>query len=856
MPPLAPHPQAVIKEKPGKPMPSRIAPKYFLFAFLALFFVGYYTTLIISAKPKAIETDLVRSFEAATEGKFQFSRFRLFYFPVLQTEFSGVDLEAHDPMDFTFKAKRIKFYFSFWAFLFGRAEVSKIVIDGGELHLPAPSPMMIDNLDIHNLRLRIRLNTRRREAVLHGQGDLEGIRRSLSGKAKIAMPDFKKGNWAQTSVNGDIVLKNFPAAQFQYDIFKERNITLKEGVMGATLHFYKDRGNEWLQVQGKSEIAGLVYEVQDDANRLLSPQMNIAAEADVDWSRAEKKIFIKRSLLTLPFAKAQLAGTALLASREVKDMRLIISEVMLESIPQYYLPFKEAIPFNFGFSGRSDLEMALEGNWDNLALHANWDLTPSLLTYAGYFAKPKETPLNLIFDCVLTEGHELTGDFSLKIEEVGLKGAITKLNLKTGQGQLNMMTNKFKLEKWKQFLPPFEGYALEGNIKILANLDGNLLQRPEEVKSMVNMTLEDVTLSRGEDSLRNLSMALDYSPLSIEIKKGKIQTQEEPFLFEFKVYDPATNPKAKAHFESEKIDGAKLLATLESLFKDWLPKRVLKRLQRARQTVAFLVPPGQLMESLKADVEIKEKLFLLHELQFRAYEGGIKLKGQWDFTTPLAPYQLQSEIDRLNLARLFSQDKNKKLVHGNLFLKGEFSGNQWGEPGWKEALTGQGTVSVTNGEFNTFSILESVADIQGFAILMPSAPETTTFSDLQAKFKIGEGKILTENATILSRDFKASADGHVSLDGLLNYRLNVFLSYGLARDILEPIMGNENPTESSEDSFGPIPLLLSGSLERPELETDPSKLAELKDNLSKKKVQKVFRNFLPEEALFKRLKSS
>jgi hypothetical protein len=834
-------------------MPPRFPYKYIAPALLGLFFIIYYTVLIFSAKPQAIQTDLVRFIETTSNGSFKSSRFRLFHFPVLQTEFSDVELQAKDPTAFTFKARKVRFYFSFWAFVFAKAEISKVAIDGGEIHLPMPTRTMIDNLDIQNAKLRIRWNAHRRQATLKGEGDLEGVSRSLSGKAVITALDIKKGNWQQAILDGDVFLKNFPAAQFQYEFFKQRNIAPKEGAIQGQVHFHKDRDDANVRMTGKGGMAGLIYEVQDDASRLISPPMDIQADTEMVWNPAEERLFIEATTMKTPMGMLEASGTVFLATRELKDMRVHLSEVMLESVPQFYLPFKEAVPFHFGFSGRSDLEMSMQGTLDHLTIHANWDLTPTLLTYAGAFSKPKDMPLNLTFDCILKDGHGLSGDFSVRLQEAGLKGAIANLDLSTGQGQLNLMTNKFKLQHWAALAPPFQGYALEGEGKLLANLEGNLLQRPGEVKSMVNMTLDNVTITRGEDSLRNIYLALDYSPISLEIKEGRIQADDQPLFFNLMVYDPLSNPKAKANFSSQKIDAAKLLNTTESLTKEWLPKKLLKRLQRAQQAVHSLVPQGQTVEQLAAEVETKDNKFFIHKLNFNAYEGAVKIKGEWNSAPMEEAYKLEGEIDRLNLARL-SERSGQKLLNGNLFLKGNFDGKKWGEIDWKNHLTGNGAVSITNGEFNTFSVLESVADIQGFSMLLPAAPETTVFDDLQAEFLIKEGKVVTEKATLLSRDFKASADGEVSLDGFLNYRLNVFLSFAMAQDILEPIL--EGSAEAREESFGPIPLLLSGTLKQPELATDPSKLAELKDNLSKKKIQKVLRNFLPEEALFKRLTSS
>ena len=107
-------------------------------------------------------------------------------------------------------------------------------------------------------------------------------------------------------------------------------------------------------------------------------------------------------------------GHALMETGEIKDLRVTLSDLQMESLPQYFLSFKEAVPLNIGFSGLSSLELSMEGTLDHLAIHANWDLSSTLLSYARYFSKPKDVPLNLNFDFILKDSDSLAINAFLK----------------------------------------------------------------------------------------------------------------------------------------------------------------------------------------------------------------------------------------------------------------------------------------------------------------------------------------------------------------------------------------------------------------------------------------------------------
>jgi hypothetical protein len=141
--------------------------------------------------------------------------------------------------------------------------------------------------------------------------------------------------------------------------------------------------------------------------------------------------------------------------------------------------------------------------------------------------------------------------------------------------------------------------------------------------------------------------------------------------------------------------------------------------------------------------------------------------------------------------------------------------------------------------------LKAVSEIEGFAAVKEKAEGKTAFHDLRLKCRLQGGKLAADTVEIFSERFTASGTGELAPEGILNYRLNVFLPARIA-----------DPADETAEELGPFPLLLSGPFAHPELKADPALLPGLRERIGRRKPQETLRNFLPEDFLFKRPTSS
>lgn len=816
---------------------------------LVLALAVYYGLVALWIKPETIPSALVKILDRNFDTSLTFKTASFNAFPVPSSELGELRITFRKTGQ-TLTAKRARIFLGVLHLLIGRAEVVRVHIQGGSSEIVPPERIPLAPVRISNMNVRIQRSGDKaryqwtadafgREQAFKGEGWL------LAGKESLASPAFA-GFEAGFSLEGIDLLS----------VFKPQDLNapmrLQAGSGRMTWKIHRVAGQPWVQLESKAEVKGLVYEIYQEASRVTSPTVEAFLEADFTWHPAQGEVVLKRSLLSLPAGRFEASGRTSLATGELKDVRFSGTDILLESLPQYYIPFQEAVPFNFGFSGRSSFEMSAEGSWKELALHANWDLTPALISYGGYFSKHKDFPLHLLFDFSVKQGRMLEGDFSLELEKATTKGTLRSFNLRTGEGELNLLTNKFSIDGWEALIPAFKDYKLGGEVKILANLSGNLIEHPGRIKRTVNVTVQNGRLrDAGGHEIRNIHFSLDSGLLALELKEAEFQIGASPVLLALHIEDPFGKPSAKLKLAASQLHPVLVLETARELAGPWFPESLRSKFLEWEKTLESLLPAGQFLEKTALEAEYAEERWSFPRAVFEVYEGSVTASGTLEMrgASP-AGYELDCQIDRINLARFLKNRTGfENPAEGNFFFVARLRGEGF-DSDWKKRLRGQGTFSLTNGRFKSFDVLAAVAKIEGFEDVGNSVSGETGFDDVRSSFSIEEGRMKMDKLSLVSRDFSMVASGELSLEGILNYRLNVFLSGPVATRLFEA--HGQKPSEISSEPFGPLELLLAGDFGHPEIQPDPAFLPRLKDQLLKRKDQEVLNSFLPEDFFFKR----
>lgn len=840
---------------PTSPKPTAPAPKRLVFnarkIFTGMVVLGLLFGIVILSVPpfvfraRPLEKMLAGRIEQMTGGPFAYKSFETSYFPFLTVRYHGIEVHSLTPAAFDLQAGTLSLRLARIPLLWGRFRAHAVEISDAKGAVAAGSEIGKEIVAFERARAKAGPFRAGRDITIEFSGVFPGGENHFEGKGSARVGSLERPEWKDAAMDMNFRVEKAGIALLARMARQVFHFNPAGGETFTSWSFNKAPGDPWLAVRSSTEIRQFSYRLSEDAQSVPSPVFDIQLNGQGQWNPEAETLRVEKISMHLPAGNLEMSGEVRMATKEIQDLRIAATEVVLESIPQYVLGLKEVIPLNIGFSGQSNFEVALSGTWDHLSIHVNWDLTQALLTYARFFSKPKELPLNLAFDFLLKDQHVLGGDFSVRLKDAAMKGSLTAVDLSTGDGQINMITNKFNLEGWQDLIPPMQGYKLSGGGKVLANFKGDL-RKIEGTESMFNISLEEAGIKDPQGrGLEGVHLALDLSPLSLEIRDTHFKLGEDMVQTHLLVYDLRDKPLLDFSLQAEKTQPSLLMETAEALAASWLAEPQRASFAAATSWIQNYFPEGQTAANLSLQIKSEDAGWVLPELSFEAFGGKARLSGNWETLKPEAPYQLGFNFQKMSLAQwpgLRSLDS--QLLEGNLFLKGSLRGRS--APAQPAPLEGEGTLLVTNGEFRSIDLMAAVGALSDFTDLAGRASGKTAFHDLHADFKVSGTKLITENLSVLGDDFTVQASGEFGLDRFLNYRLQVFLEESLLGAVPAAVPAPEG--QAPKEFLGPVPMLVSGLLDHPDLKPDPSLGPDLRAELLKKKNHQPLRNFLPEDA--------
>lgn len=796
-------------------------------------------------RSRPAEKMIAHEIEKITGASLQFDHHQISYFPFLSARFQNVKIVTEGRRPLTFEAAELRIRLARLPFLLGRMQIAGLTLNQMRWQAPLAAEDGSETLNVHDASLRTGALAAGKPIKVSFTGALNENPGVLSAKAVLKFKTLEKLSWSDITLDAVVTLQDIPLKIFEKTIFKYIRSELLQGTSGGRWTFRKEPGSDVVKAHAEGHVKNFVYRYTGKTDESAAPAIDMGFRYQLNWNPVTEVFNVQTASLTTPIGRLEVSGNVFGSNDGVQDIRVTASDVVLESIPQYFVSLKDAIPFNIGFSGLSRLEMSISGTWDLLSVNAKLDLNQALLTYARYFSKPKDLPFDVVFDYELKSGSVLTGDFSVRFKDMTMKGSLTDLNLANGEGQLNVITNKFQLKEWESFIPLFQDYKLGGDLKLLANFKGNL-QKLYETKAMFNFTLENgrVAGPQGKE-LTDIKMSLDLSPMALEVRDTVFKSGSDTVSGSFRAYNLLLSPITRLSLKSDHVDVANLIANAYDLAGPWMPEGVKGMLTEWHQVLLYFSPAGEVWKNFLLELTVEDGQWQVPAWHFDAYQGTVSAQGEGAFTGENAGSRWDIKADRLSLARFGKRSgRESSPVEGNLFLEAHLRAPVKSEAAWQDVLEGDGIFLVTNGEFRTFNLMGAVASIPDFSnVFKTPAGETTLFHDLQSEFRIANRKITAEKLVLLADDFQCEAGGSWTFDGVLNYRMQVFLnSQNL---VLEKEADEEKLKE--EGMLGPVSLLLSGPLEKPELKPDPALIPQIFQQLLTSRRYRALDNFLSED---------
>jgi len=821
-----------------------IAAVLFFLLLSGVVFVFYGLPHLI--RPELIRRQIIAPLEVWTGTPLRYNRFQFSYFPRFKVSFFDVQLASRGNRPLKVQAETVEVEPDSFPLLIKQFRVRHFRIQKAAVELNAADHDPLEVLKLKDVNVEALPLGTLKALKIHTEGDFTNAGGYFSGDFLLNIMNFSSWDWHSTALRGSFQMATEDAAGLYREMHVKSPLTVKEGAAHIKIKIEKEKGRGGFSVLGELGSGKLVYELPRGGAALASLPMDavLSFESSVDFERSEWSL--QRSRLTLPLGAVEISGHGKIQNGEIEELRFSAPAIQLEQIPSYLVSIKDALPFNIGFSGPGQLEMSLKGSLDKVRLYLNTDLSASVLTYGRLLDKPKGVPFTLALEAHILKGSALAGDLSIRFNEVLTKGTIKNLDFKTGRGQINLITNKHPVANWGPLVPALKGLKLDGNMKLLANWEGDL-RNLANVKKVFNWTLERGSVAREDGAfIKGIQLDVDYdSGMGLAVKQAEAQIGEDRLQGQFSILNPGLNPAMKIILSAPEIHGPQVLKILGSLWPDAGAVKGMKPFLAWAEKPKSRIFQGK---NFVFESEFKNKRWHIEKLGLDTEEGHVSVQGELLTGGENPSYKAHLEIDKAGLSILFPPEHGREVCRGKLSVDGNFLGNTLNPEHFSSGSSGEGSLVVTGAEFLTMDLFETLSKFSEFAPLKKSVIGKSVFDDVRGHFRLENGKFLTEDLVFLSPDFSIDSKGELSLEGQLNFRLELYL----ARAQAAKVIGQKSETMSRGEGewFGPVPLFVTGSMAKPELKADPQLTSKLLTEVQRGKTQGAFRNFLREETLF------
>jgi hypothetical protein len=784
---------------------------------------------------------LAQKVQALTEGSLKYQSVRIGYFPQPKIVFEKAELAFSDhPL--IVEAEKIQFDLNILPLLLGRAEPSAFYVQSGKTGFSLPGLDSLGLVNLENFSLQGGAVRSGIPIPFHFTSDMAGQPKTLVIKGNVILDSVEEWNWEKASGSMILELKQLSlnnAAQKGIGPSPKGALFFKGGQIDTLIEIKKKANEAFLELTATGSGTGIAYEISQDQAWIAAPVLDATWGARAAWNNDTSELKLHKASIKLPFGEVKANGSMKLNTGEIAAIHIAGLDMALEDLLKYWPGLENALPFHVGFSGSGKWMLSMEGTRDHLSLHFAWDLAKVLLSYGQYFTKPKDIPLDLTLDLLLQKDTILGGDFAIKFQEMSLKGNLKELDLRTGEGQLNLITNKFSMAGWEQYIPLLQRYKLGGDAKLMANWKGDL-RKLEKAERIFNLTLDKASWTTPEGpGISNASLSLDYGPIMVEGRQMQFEIGGSSVVADLKVsgFPEQTQIFSKiASAEFKPLEAWQAVAAL--LQHQTEGKEPPDSYDRVTGLLQAVFPSGTALNNVAGEIQYGNGVWDIAGLQFEGYGGKADLKGTMSTQEKEPAYCLEGEFHGVDLGLFLSRhDAAHKVLEGTLHLKGAVEGSGLGSELWSQSLKGQGEWTLANGKFLTFDLKDTLSTIEPFSGLGSILPSMRDFNSMDLQWKISEGKAVTENLLVKHKDYVTDAEGNIGFDGLANFRMDVFLSSELAANLF-PDMAK--PFENNPQAhLGPIPMLLSGSLLTPEVKPDPAQVGELVEKIQKGKAKEI-----------------
>lgn len=775
----------------------------------------FFTSIFFLVRSPDFQRRIIERVERGFQDQVTLGSFDTSFFPPISLIVHDVAVKTQlEGSSLFIEAPQLKLYLKLWPLFFRRIEVGFIHVREarGSIHWERSQGKPGPKVDFSGWRVDLGEIVQGKPVHFAMEGDLAAppSRARLEGRLGL---DWSEKGPELKSLKSEIHLEEIQVAPWTPLVAPKAAMRVTGGVFSwdGTL----DVSPAELALKGSGSLRRWVYALSSTPDKVSSPR-DLSFDLLVTSNLVTKQWRVESFNLKSPYGDFSVRGNLGSGVQGAPvDVELASNNVQLDRLSELLVPFDKAIPNKFGFSGELALSLFLKGDRKALSIAGSADLEASLLSYAGTFTKPVGFPLKLQFDWMLKGARKLAGNFNVWLKEMSLKGTLLDLDLRTGNGEITFLTNKFSLDGWETVFPPLAQSPMHGSAKLLINGRGPLAD-PEQLRYTATLTLENVEADFEGLPLRDGNAILELTNERASSGRLDVLAQRSPVHIEY-VRNVFPQPSLSFKLIAPEFYPREMVVPLRAILPRWLGSDGTRLEAQLEETLAKCLPEGEPLRNLSLSASAIGRLLSIQEVYLSVYQGLVRGAGEMDLNVSDPHYQIGIQVEKLALGPLMTQLAGSPLLEGDFYLLGNFEGDRFQGTEPLNRLRGRGEFKVVAGAINSFDLVASLSRAAPYAALASLGGRgRTEFSDLRSAFVVQDGKVITDQVTMISPHFSATANGFFSLDGVLNYQVQLTLTELLSEKVAEP----------ATQGLVTLPLQLYGDFSNPKIGLDSSALGQ------------------------------
>ncbi|WP_375058363.1 AsmA family protein [Zobellella sp. DQSA1] len=186
---------------------------------------------------------------------------------------------------------------------------------------------------------------------------------------------------------------------------------------------------------------------------------------------------------------------------------------------------------------------------------------------------------------------------------------------------------------------------------------------------------------------------------------------------------------------------------------------------------------GVELEQLSIRVQLDRGKLKLEDVQAQLYQGSIEASGELDANTSPAGFRVKKTLTGVDARTMLTAALDIDYLAGKATLALDLQGQGLTAEAVKRSIRGSSTLKMTDGALHGVNIPAMIrrgyAQVKGQPLPTEEAVQKTDFSALAADFRIGDGRVTTDNLHMSSPLLRIQGQGETrlldeSLDLLLN----------------------------------------------------------------------------------------